>query len=111
MKRVFVCSPYAGDIEGNTRKAREYCRLETIQGNLPFAPHLLFPQFMDDGNAQQRELGIRMGLEIMKHCDELHVYGDRISSGMAREIATWREMGRVEKRLTVTILIKETPGQ
>lgn len=106
MKKVFVCSPFAGNVELNIQKAREYCRIEMMQGNVPFAPHLLYPQFLNDNDPTEREQGLRMGLEIMKCCDELHVYGPTISNGMAREIAVWREMGRIEKRLEVSILIK-----
>ena len=45
---VFICSPYAGDIERNMRKAQGYCRFAVSRNCIPIAPHLLFPQFMDD---------------------------------------------------------------
>lgn len=44
---VFICSPYAGDIERNIRKAQGYCRFAVSRNCIPIAPHLLFPQFMD----------------------------------------------------------------
>ena len=108
MKKVFVCSPFAGDIDGNIRKAIEYCRYEIIQGNAPFAPHLLYPQMLCECDPQQREDGIRMGLEFLKTCDELHVYGDRISNGMAREIAVWKEMGNIPIMCSLIVLIRKT---
>ena len=46
-KKVFICSPFRGDMEGNARKAAAYCRMACEQGFLPVAPHLLFPQFMN----------------------------------------------------------------
>lgn len=46
---VFICSPYAGDMEGNARRAREYCRFAVAQNCIPLAPHLYFPQFMEEG--------------------------------------------------------------
>lgn len=107
MKKVFVCSPFAGNIAENVDRARDYCRIEIARGNMPIAPHLLYPQFMDDSDPHQRELGIRMGLELLKTCDELHVYGPRISTGMAREIAVWREMGNKEIRYQLSVIVKE----
>ena len=41
---VFICSPFAGDIEKNLNKAREYLKFAVKQGTIPFAPHLLYPQ-------------------------------------------------------------------
>ena len=44
---VYICSPYAGDVERNVLRARRYCRYAADQGFIPLAPHLLFPQFLD----------------------------------------------------------------
>lgn len=107
MKKVFVCSPYRGDIESNVKKAKSYCRLEIIAGNVPFAPHLHNTQFLNEDDPGEREMGIRAGLEIMKHCDELHVYGEKITEGMAKEIACWKEMGRIPMRCSAVLLIKK----
>ena len=49
---VYICSPYAGDIEKNVKAARVYSRFAVDRGFIPIAPHLLFPQFMDDTNPQ-----------------------------------------------------------
>ena len=48
-KKVFICSPFRGDMEGNARKAAGYCRTAWKKGVLPVAPHLLFPQFLNEG--------------------------------------------------------------
>ena len=37
---VFICSPYAGDIERNTENARRYCRFAVSKNCIPVAPHL-----------------------------------------------------------------------
>ncbi|WP_278568230.1 hypothetical protein [Amedibacillus dolichus] len=39
---VYVCSPYAGDIETNTEKAKKYSRFAMDQGTIPVTPHLLY---------------------------------------------------------------------
>lgn len=89
---VHICSPYAGDVEGNTRAARRYSRFAVESGCIPIAPHLLFPQFLDDSNPKERELGLFFGNAILSKCAEMWVFGDRISEGMEAEIkrATWK---------------------
>jgi hypothetical protein len=87
---VYIASPFAGDTERNTMKAQGYCRFAVTKGCIPLAPHLHYPQFMDDGDKGQRELGIRFALILLGKCDELWVFGERISEGMAREIAKAR---------------------
>ncbi len=48
-KKVFICSPFRGDMEGNARKAAAYSRMACEEGASPIAPHLLFPQFLNEG--------------------------------------------------------------
>ena len=78
---VYICSPFAGDTEGNTQKARRYSRFAVRNGAIPFAPHLLFPQFLDDGKPAERAIGdvhghgaaweVRAALGVRKH----HIHG------------------------------------
>ena len=92
--RVYICSPFRGDYDANTKNARFYSRHAALQlGVIPIVPHLLFPQFLDDTVPEERALGLRFGLELLKLCDELWVYGDRISEGMKAEIEFAKELG------------------
>ena len=86
MKLIYVASPYAGDIEQNTEYARRACRHVMNEGHAFFAPHLLYPQLLDDSKPQERQIGLDMGLSMLPRCDELWCYGDRISHGMHLEI-------------------------
>jgi len=83
---VFICSPFAGDIATNIERARRYSRFAVTQNAIPLAPHLLFPQFMDDGCKEQRNLGLFMGLVLLSKCAELWCFGEIISEGMKVEI-------------------------
>lgn len=83
---VYVCSPYSGDIEANTEAARRYCRFAVEKGYIPVAPHLLYPQFLDDTDTDERNLGLFFGNVLMGKCHEVWVFGSRISSGMEAEI-------------------------
>ena len=89
---VYICSPYSGDVENNTTAARKYSRFAMEQGYIPIAPHLLFPQFLNDGNPKERQLGLFFGNAIMSKCSEVWVFGDVITSGMEEEIerAGWK---------------------
>ena len=55
---VYICSPYAGDVEANVENARRYSRFAVDAGYIPIAPHLLFPQFLSDDNPKERQLGL-----------------------------------------------------
>ena len=83
---VFICSPYAGNILENERLVREYCRFAIKQKCIPVAPHLLFPQFLDDKDPQERKLGLFMGCVLLTKCAELWVFGEHVTNGMALEI-------------------------
>lgn len=83
---VYVASAYSGDVTTNTEKAKQYCRFAMEQGQIPLAPHLMFPQFMNDDVPAERELAIFMDVILLGKCDELWVFGDSITEGMAVEI-------------------------
>lgn len=83
-KTVYVCSPLAGEISVNIAKAREYAKFVAEQGGTPIAPHVT--EIFDDLIPAEREMGLAMGIDYLHKADELWVFGDRISSGMAAEI-------------------------
>ena len=85
-KIVYICSPFSGDVARNTEKARNYCKYAVSKGVTPIAPHLLFPQFLDDNCPVEREKGLAFGLALLEKVDELWVFGTYISEGMHREI-------------------------
>ena len=89
---VYICSPYAGEIEKNVKAAQEYSRFAVEKGYIPIAPHLLFPQFLNDANPKERQLGLFFGNALMSNCSEVWVFGSRISAGMEAEInrAKWK---------------------
>ncbi|MCD7724943.1 MAG: DUF4406 domain-containing protein [Clostridiales bacterium] len=82
---VYICSPFSGDIPLNMEKARRYCRFAVDRGAIPLAPHLLLPQFMDE--TAERKLALFMGKVFLGKCEEVWVFGERISEGMEAEIA------------------------
>ncbi|HAN43326.1 MAG TPA: hypothetical protein DCP98_07885 [Sphaerochaeta sp.] len=89
---VYICSPYSGDVQSNVENARKYSRFAVDKGYIPIAPHLLFPQFLDDNDEAERKLGLFFGTAIMSRCSEIWVFGDKPTHGMRSEIkrAVWK---------------------
>ena len=89
---VYICSPYSGDVETNVDAARQYSRFAVEQGYIPVAPHLLFPQFLNEESPKERQLGLFFGNALMSKCSEVWVFGDHISPGMEAESrrARWK---------------------
>lgn len=85
MPLVYICSPYAGDTEGNSERARKYSRFAVEKKAIPFAPHLLLPQYLSQES--ELELAMFMDMVFLGKCEELWVFGDRVTEGMAAEIA------------------------
>ena len=61
-----------------------YSRYAVDAGAIPFAPHLLLPLYMKEES--ERGLALFMDMVFLSKCDELWVFGDKISSGMQAEI-------------------------
>lgn len=98
MKVVYICSPLHGDIERNIEKAKLYCEAAIINHIIPIAPHVYLTQFLNDENPDERMVGIEMGIELLKKCDELWVFGNKITEGMDLKI-------KIAKQLKIPIIV------
>jgi hypothetical protein len=85
MPLVYICSRYAGDVESNVQAARRCCRFAVERECIPLAPHLLYPQFLDDEDPEERKLGLLFGNVLMDKCDEVWIFGMELSPGMKAE--------------------------
>ena len=96
VKKVFICSPFSPrgkteneileDMSRNIETAQKACRYAALKGMIPLAPHLYFTQFLHDTDETERGYGQMLGLTWLAQCSELWVIGNRISSGMKKEI-------------------------
>jgi hypothetical protein len=85
MRLVLLESPYAGDIERNTRYARAALADCLRRGEAPYASHLLYtqPGVLDDSNPEERRRGMEAGWEYLRAVDVVAVYCDLgITPGM-----------------------------
>ena len=84
---VFVCSPYRGDIPYNVQMAQAICKELIKWDYVPVAPHLIYPDILDDNIEEERDRGIKCGLALLSRCDLMVVYdSEGISEGMKEEI-------------------------
>lgn len=94
--RVFIESPYAGDVAANIKYARACLADSLRKGEAPFASHLLYTQdgVLDDTKPEERSLGIAAGQEFLACCDLSAVYIDRgITDGMRLGIEAAQKLG------------------
>lgn len=85
MRLVILESPYAGDVEANVAYAKRCIKDCLGRGEAPIASHLLFtqPGILDDGDPEQRRLGIKAGIAWYEVAEAIVFYLDRgVSSGM-----------------------------
>ena len=102
MKKVYVCSAYAGNKEENIRKAIGYSREIYKQGHLPICVHI----YLEKATGLSEENGERgvlldLGREFVKICDELWVFGTYITEGMKGEINVAEELGIKVRRFKI----------
>ena len=97
---VYVASPYAGDTARNTENAIRYSRFVVDSGAIPLAPHLLLPRYMSE--EKERKEAMFMNMVLLGKCEQLWVFGDRITEGMAAEIA-----GAKKRKMTVRYFTDE----
>jgi len=100
--RVIIESPFKGktpeESERNIRYARACMRDSFLKGEFPFASHLLYTQkgILDDGDPDERLLGINAGLDWGAYADKTVVYEDLgISEGMTYGIERADREGRL----------------
>lgn len=102
---AYICSPYKGrdmaERQDNIGAAKRYGRFALSQGRVPYIAHLAVCGFLDDDIPSERDAGIMVdSAMITKACDELWVFGDKLSPGMKAEIALFRKLGRPIKYFT-----------
>lgn len=89
---VYVCSPYGG-LQENYENALEYCKQVAQKGHIPIASHVMLHGILDDDCPFQRKQGLNAGLALVEIADEVWAFGDRITKGMAGEIAHAGKLG------------------
>jgi len=98
MRRVIVESPYAGNLQQNTKYARACLADCLARDESPFASHLLYtqPGVLRDKEPAERELGIKAGFAWGAVANAVVVYTDRgVSEGMRLGIQRAQFRGQI----------------
>ena len=95
---AYICCPYAGDVQANIEKARNYARFAVREGCIPVTSHLLFDGVLDEKT--DRELALFMDLVMLGKCPQVWVFGSVITDGMRREIDTAQKQQKVIRYFT-----------
>jgi len=100
MRLVFICHPYAGDIEKHERCVRDIAiNIAADRKRVPMAPQIYLPQIYDE--ATDRAHALDVCEDLLWRCDEIRVYGEP-SPGMRREIGAAMRRGMRIVRITHT---------
>lgn len=105
MKRVAIESPFGRNLDGSQCTPEQYARnlrylTRALQHSIamgdeaPYASHRFYPGLLDDTNAEQRRLGMKMGLLWSEAAEMVAVYQDHgITDGMQKALIQHRERG------------------
>ena len=85
MKKIYICSPLGGDVEENLRRVKRYTEYALRCGTAPVVPHF-YALCLDDADPIERQMGLNAGLSLLMFCDEMWIFGDKITEGMQKEI-------------------------
>lgn len=92
---TYIAHPISGDIEGNVKKILDIVREINLNEPevIPFVPYLADVLSLDDSMPDQRKRGINNNSVYLNSgiISELRVYGEKISKGVAEEIALARQ--------------------
>lgn len=113
----YVCSPLGAptqeEIRANMLKARKYMEWVSAKYNCrAIAPHAILPAYLDDHIPEERALGRKFGMDLLKICKKMVVCGSVLSNGMRAEIELAENLGieiiytDLVKRPKVTISIE-----
>ena len=91
--RIFICSPYAGDINAN-KSYLALCVQDSLRrGEAPWASHGFYPDHLNDDSESQRALGMACGRSWLNVAWKCAVYEDRgISPGMVKDMKAAAKM-------------------
>ncbi len=93
LQKVFICARVGAhtleQFEKNQKRMASFARFVLWKGYEPEATGIYYCRFLNDFKPEEREIGMRQGIERLKECKEIWVFPNEdgsYSSGMLREI-------------------------
>ena len=109
MKKVYVCAPPGGNVESNLKKVRTYTEYALRCGTAPVVPHF-YAECLDDSLPKEREIGMAAGLSLLWFCDEMWVFGNTVTEGMAAELQFCKNLNIRIRKITENEIQKVIGG-
>ena len=103
--RIYVCCPVrpkakdpeaaVRELKENLNRAERACRLIIEAGGIPLCSPLycIYGLNLDEQKPEDRRLGLEIGLDMLRASDEVAVFSEHISEGMAEEIKLASKIG------------------
>lgn len=109
MKRVFICAPLGGSREDQLRTAIQYTEYALKSGAAPVVP--LFFEISLQGDAHDASETISSaGLSLLWLCDELWVFGNRITEEMQQQIDFCKNLNTIIRTVSDSDVYKVIGG-
>ena len=86
-KRVYICAPYDGENTRSREKIWGYCLFARERPYAPIAPFLYYPQFMPESYEKEMQLMRSLALRDLLTCEEIWVFGNKVTPEMENEIS------------------------
>lgn len=102
MLRIFVATPYRGNVFRNRKLAQYACQFVMARGHAPLAPHLYLTEILDDSVDFERRRGMTVGAAWLDAADELWAWGS--SDGVEAEIRKAERQGIPVQRFELRML-------
>ena len=93
IKRIVVVSPYSGKTVLHKVYLQTCIDYVIEKGHAPFAGHYIYPNFLNDEEEEQRELGMKLGWAWGIVANECWVFADYgISAGMKKDVEYYTKL-------------------
>ena len=76
-----------GGLQEHCEYSVKYCKWVIQEGHVPVASNVMLHGLLSDDCPFQRKQGLNVGLALTEIADEVWVFGDKITRGMAGVIA------------------------
>lgn len=105
-KVIFICHPWRGNNTSHTENnypelTKRICKHIAINtDDIPLSTGLYLNQFLNDDIDDERQLGIKLGHELMEKCDIVYSYEmNGISKGMQEDLEFAKKLNKTINHL------------
>ena len=109
MKRVFICAPLGGNREDQLKQAMKYTEYALKSGAAPVVP-LFFEISLHGSTRNAGKIISSAGISLLWLCDELWVFGNRITKEMQQAIDFCKNLNTIIRTVSDSDINKVIGG-